>query len=451
MAYQRTIILNSVDNKDSRKAILTLKNENEAVSGEIKLYNFDNEVYNLALGISVNDNVIKVPAKFTDHKCSFKTNKYINLDEKITCAIVDLNNLSYPQIVLGGTTTGGRSFDAVEAAFIEDAPAVKKPTEAKPMPAPKAKIEPVKENTPADNAAQTAESIVPPAEKVALPAKEEKPAKAVLQDDNLPVIEAAAEKKPVGTEEKNYELYDLTDADDIETIIDKEFLDGDIGCDICTGCKYRQAFYASDDTKTNKISKEEELTDYIDKYFAENNIENPPPVKVNIKQEISDYKKQDDLLNDKIQADKTYGAKNTAVVLDNSPKADEVKEKKEEKKLHQEEKPEDFYGQIKGQLAEIFKNYTKEDTLEKIIPNSKWAKINYEDDDSFYVLGLIYENEVIKYIAYGLPSAEKNIPPKDLKEYAQWVPLDTKAPDGQGYWVVYQDAASGESIVLEVI
>ena len=35
--------------------------------------------------------------------------------------------------------------------------------------------------------------------------------------------------------------------------------------------------------------------------------------------------------------------------------------------------------------------------MERIIPNSEWVKVDYEDDDNYYVLGLIYDNDTIKY------------------------------------------------------
>ena len=40
---------------------------------------------------------------------------------------------------------------------------------------------------------------------------------------------------------------------------------------------------------------------------------------------------------------------------------------------------------------------------------------------------------------------------EDLKEYAQWFPVLPQNPGGRGYWVVYQSALSGESVLLNVI
>lgn len=110
-----------------------------------------------------------------------------------------------------------------------------------------------------------------------------------------------------------------------------------------------------------------------------------------------------------------------------------------------------FYDDIKSQIEELFKKHSTDLILEGLVPNSKWVRVNYEDSSNYYVLGLIYENGEINYIAYGLPANDNSTPPEDLKEYAQWLPLDVGDSTGKGYWVVYQSAKSGESVLINVV
>ena len=115
------------------------------------------------------------------------------------------------------------------------------------------------------------------------------------------------------------------------------------------------------------------------------------------------------------------------------------------------EEEENFYFQVKSQIDELFSKFGEDEELCNLVPNSKWVRVSYENSNSYYVLGLIYKNDNIDYIAYGLPAENPNKPPEDLKEYAQWFPVLPQNPEGRGYWVVYQSALSGESVLLNVI
>ena len=95
----------------------------------------------------------------------------------------------------------------------------------------------------------------------------------------------------------------------------------------------------------------------------------------------------------------------------------------------------------------MFRKFPENEELEKIMPNSRWIKVDYEDKGREYVLGLIYENNKIRYIAYGVPGERAVLPPDELEAYSQWVQI---GEDGNvGYWVMFQDANTGDSIVIE--
>ena len=103
---------------------------------------------------------------------------------------------------------------------------------------------------------------------------------------------------------------------------------------------------------------------------------------------------------------------------------------------------------IAEQLDELFDKYPREKNLENLIDNSSWVKINHEEENKYYVVGIIYENDDIKYICYGVPGSYYNEPQSDLRAYSQWLPVDSMNPYDNGYWVMYQDADSGENIVI---
>ena len=114
----------------------------------------------------------------------------------------------------------------------------------------------------------------------------------------------------------------------------------------------------------------------------------------------------------------------------------------------EEEKQDSFFDGVKEQIESLFNRYPEDEILKQIIPNSKWVKIDYEDKGEYYVVGLLYENDKIKYVCYGVPSTYSDEPPKELKGFAGWLPIDAGKEQGFGYWITYQDAESGETVKL---
>lgn len=125
-----------------------------------------------------------------------------------------------------------------------------------------------------------------------------------------------------------------------------------------------------------------------------------------------------------------------------------LNEDKIDEKIIQNEK---FYIEMKPQIDELFANNPSEDYLENLIPNSKWVKVSLESGEDYYVLGLIYEENNLKYICYGVPGVFQKNAPRELSGYPVWFPLDEERPQGFGYWLSYQDADSGESVKAVVV
>lgn len=122
----------------------------------------------------------------------------------------------------------------------------------------------------------------------------------------------------------------------------------------------------------------------------------------------------------------------------------EVEEKEQEK---EDEEEIVFFDKLKPQIDKLFEKNPIEDNLQKLIPYSKWVKVEYEDDGDFYVFGLLYdEKENVKYVCYGVPAVFEEEPPKELSGYPIWLPLNKENSNGFGYWLTYQDAMTGEPV-----
>lgn len=113
--------------------------------------------------------------------------------------------------------------------------------------------------------------------------------------------------------------------------------------------------------------------------------------------------------------------------------------------LSQREKLE-FLNDIVYQLDEMFLRYPEDNTIENIIPNSKFVSV---DGENPYVLGAIYENNIMKYIAYGVPAPYNSLPPKDLGNHYQWLPLNPRDVMSDGYFMIYQNALTGSIVEID--
>ena len=112
---------------------------------------------------------------------------------------------------------------------------------------------------------------------------------------------------------------------------------------------------------------------------------------------------------------------------------------------------ENFYVGIKGEIDNFFAENGSEEVLTSIIPNSKWAKMEYETTGEFYAVGLIFEDEQVRYIAYAVPGVFGEAPPKELLGFPVFLPLDENKPEGFGYYISYQDALTGEEVKAKII
>jgi hypothetical protein len=107
-------------------------------------------------------------------------------------------------------------------------------------------------------------------------------------------------------------------------------------------------------------------------------------------------------------------------------------------------KAKNFYQAVRGRLEEIMTINPKEVDLERLIPDSEWVKVRY-DGEEYYVVGRMYENNLVTYLGYGVPGVESVRPPKEAEELCDFLPIKNDV----GYWLMFQKADDG-SITREI-
>lgn len=103
-----------------------------------------------------------------------------------------------------------------------------------------------------------------------------------------------------------------------------------------------------------------------------------------------------------------------------------------------------FYRQIKSELDELFARYPRDESLTHAFTSSEWVRVKGSEEQPEELVGVVYEDGKAKYICYAVP-AEKDTPPKELGGAGFFIPL-SPFTQGKGFFVLYQSAATGESI-----
>lgn len=105
--------------------------------------------------------------------------------------------------------------------------------------------------------------------------------------------------------------------------------------------------------------------------------------------------------------------------------------------------PESFFDCNKDKFNEILSLNQPNQILMDLIPESKWVDV----PDENYTFGIIFdENDSPLYICYGFKLGWSEEPPEKLEGYSQWIPLDYNDPQGNGLWVIYINAQTGERL-----
>ena len=97
-----------------------------------------------------------------------------------------------------------------------------------------------------------------------------------------------------------------------------------------------------------------------------------------------------------------------------------------------------YYKEIAPRLALAMKKYPKDTTLKSVFPSSEWVKAENA------LLGIIYAEGQPRYLCVAM----KGEPPEEVKESCMFVP-ESPYTETEGYFVVFQDADTGEYVRVE--
>ena len=106
-----------------------------------------------------------------------------------------------------------------------------------------------------------------------------------------------------------------------------------------------------------------------------------------------------------------------------------------------------YYLSIKEKLDALYQKYPPISALSALIPQSKWVKIPY-DKTNYYAIGTVFENNLAKYVVYGIAGNRQN-PPKQLSGCCYFIPESPYKPLEAGYWCLFQCAYTGKEIKPE--
>lgn len=186
--------------------------------------------------------------------------------------------------------------------------------------------------------------------------------------------------------------------------------------------------------ETTRVWQNSIMSNFSDE-TSENETETSEVLTQNIDNEIQDYETDEEIEK----------------IIDKSLNDNEFEEIGDFKEKPQEEfnNKSDFLFSIEEQINELLNNYEEEKALEELIPNSKFVKVNSKSsDDNFYIFGVIYENNEIRYIVYGIPGEYAVKPDDEYAQYYQFLPLSNENPEGFGYYLMYQDAINGNQVEI---
>lgn len=110
-----------------------------------------------------------------------------------------------------------------------------------------------------------------------------------------------------------------------------------------------------------------------------------------------------------------------------------------------------FAQRLGPQIEKLFASNKTEKVLTEIIPNSKFCRVDFDDKSGYYVFGIIYDNQQPKYLCYGVPAKKDSTPPAEFFNLYQWLPIDAQNEYGDGFYMMYQDATTGQNISVDII
>ena len=115
-----------------------------------------------------------------------------------------------------------------------------------------------------------------------------------------------------------------------------------------------------------------------------------------------------------------------------------------------EEEGNEYYLSVKREIDELFSKYPQDTTLCGAFKHSEWVRVKGSAEEPQYLVGAVYKDGKAKYVCYALLAEDKDNPPSEIKNVCAFVP-SSPLVNAQGFFVIFQSAATGECINPEKI
>ena len=107
-----------------------------------------------------------------------------------------------------------------------------------------------------------------------------------------------------------------------------------------------------------------------------------------------------------------------------------------------------FFEETIFMLLDLFAFGLPDESLQKLIPSSRWVKVFLEKD--VVAVGVVEENGEVSKVGLAFPVISKNQKREEIDSNFSFVPLSAENPNGFGYYVVLQSAKDGKVVPLQV-
>lgn len=98
-----------------------------------------------------------------------------------------------------------------------------------------------------------------------------------------------------------------------------------------------------------------------------------------------------------------------------------------------------YYQSVKYEIGKVFTQFPPYYPLIKKYSDSFFVRIDFPSSNKYFVLGVLEENGIIRYICYGLPAENEEFKDKDFV-YVDNSPVS--------FWMLFQDAQTGQISAL---
>lgn len=98
-----------------------------------------------------------------------------------------------------------------------------------------------------------------------------------------------------------------------------------------------------------------------------------------------------------------------------------------------------YYQSVKYEIGKVFTQFPPYYPLIKKYSDSFFVRIDFPSSNKFFVLGVLEDDGVIRYICYGLPAEDEEFSDKDFV-YVDNSPVS--------FWMLFQDAQTGQISAL---